>query len=263
MNESTLSEVWNIRTSIFKGIMLALLLGFIVVAVTSVIIIATPIRYFLPGYLDAEVRQTAIQTSIHIDSLEQKMQAQELYLKNIQSILDGTMTIDSIAAIPDTIFIPENDPSLQKSVTEKEFVDRYGEEEKYNLSVLPSSSVLTPQAILYLPVKGIVTKKFNPDAKMFGIEVQPATTTSVLAVMDGTVIEARYDIEKGYIFKIQHKNGFLSVYENCTKPLLFKVGDPVRQGDAIAVLEAKSDSDFHFELWFNGVAVDPQDYMTF
>lgn len=263
VNENTLSEVWNIRASIFKGIMLSLLVGILVVAITAAIIIATPIRYFLPGYLDSEVRQTAIQTAIHIDSLEQKMLAQEIYVTNVRKILDGTMEIDSVSSVPDTIFIPEDDPSLQKSKKEKEFVEHYGEDEKYNLSILPTTSAPSSQVILYLPTKGVVTRKFNPKEKNYGIDIHPSAATSVIAVMDGTIIDARYDLENNYIIRIQHKNGFLSVYNNCSKLLLYRVGDVVRQGDPIATLDVKSNKDFHFELWYNGVAVDPQEYMTF
>lgn len=263
INESTLEEVWNIRASIFKGIILALLVGFWVVAITAVIIIATPIRYFLPGYLDSEVRQTAIQTAINIDSLEQKIQAQEIYFTNVQKILDGTMDIDSIASVPDTIFIPDNDPSLQKTENEREFVNRYGEEEKYNLSVLPASAAPNAQVILYLPIRGVITRKFSTVDKHFGIDIQPSSTAAVVAVMDGTIIDMHYDIENGYILRIQHKNGFLSVYSNCSRPLVTEVGYVVRQGTPIAMMDVKTKKDFHFELWYNGVAVDPQEYMTF
>ena len=44
-NENTLEEIWKIRASFFSGGVLVLLFALLLVTVTSIIIIATPIRY--------------------------------------------------------------------------------------------------------------------------------------------------------------------------------------------------------------------------
>lgn len=267
MNENTLEEVWKIRASIFTGIILFLIVAAIVVFITSVIIIATPIRYYLPGYLDSEVRESAVRNALVADSLEYKLWAQEQYAYNVRKILNGSMDPDSVAALPDTIRVSEDNKALQKSEAEKQFVQRYEEEEKYNLSVLPTSAS-NESFILYNPVDGIITSKFNAAREQFGIEIQGNGKATVSAVLEGTVVGASYDVADGYVIQIQHKIGLLSIYKHCTG-LLKKVGDEVRQGEAIALLGTKKIRDksepasLEFEIWYNGLPVNPEDYMTF
>ena len=46
------------------------------IAVTAFIIIKTPIRNYLPGYLDVEVRKEIMQNALRADSLERMMEIQ-------------------------------------------------------------------------------------------------------------------------------------------------------------------------------------------
>lgn len=267
MNENTLEELWKIKASIFSGIVLLLIFASLLITVTSVIIIATPIRYYLPGYLDAEVREQAIRSAIKTDSLRKKLENQEVYIRNLQDVFAGTVqNIDSVKMI-DTISISENDPSLQKSKAEKEFVQRYEEEEKYNLSVLPTSITgPTESLVFFKPLKGLIVNKYNPLDNQYGITIKVANKETVSAVMEGSVMFSGYDINTGYTIQVQHKNGYVSVYRNNTT-LLKKAGDKVRTGEAIAVIGNDKDKDVEmfaeFELWNKGNSVNPEDYILF
>ncbi len=137
MNENTLEEIWKIKASMFSGAVLVLVFAFILITVTSVIIIATPIRYYLPGYLDSEIREKALRSAIKADSLQQQLNYQEVYINNLRDVFTGVRQVDSVKMV-DTISISENDPLLLKSDLEREYIQRYQEEEKYNLSVLSS-----------------------------------------------------------------------------------------------------------------------------
>jgi len=267
INENTLEEIWKIKASIFSGAVLLLLFAFLLVSVTSAIIIATPIRYYLPGYLDVEVREKALRSAIKADSLEQQLKYQEIYINNIRDIFGGVRQIDS-AKVIDTISVPENDPLLQKTDNEKEYVKRYEEEEKYNLSVLSQSAANPMEGLVFFrPVKGVIMDKFNPDGEHFGITINTASKETVSATLDGVVIFAGYDIKSGFTIQIQHKNGFISVYKKTTL-LLKKTGDKVRTGEAIAVIDntkkdEKTVSTLEFELWYKGNAVNPENYISF
>ncbi len=277
MNENTLEEIWKIKASIFSGAVLVLVFAFILVFVTSTIIIATPIRYYLPGYLDAEVREKAIRSAIKTDSLERQLKYQEAYISNLRSIFDGSVQIDSVKIL-DTISISENDPLLKKTDREKTYTQKYEDEEKYNLSVL-STAVSTPLdgTVFYKPVKGVVTGKFDPSKGDFGITIKTGPKETVSATLEGSVIFAGYDIKTGYTIQVQHKNGFISIYKNNTL-LLKKSGDKVRTGEAIATIEENKEKKqnkettdkekqlaqlLEFELWYRGSAVNPENYISF
>jgi murein DD-endopeptidase MepM/ murein hydrolase activator NlpD len=274
INENTLEEIWRIRASLFSGGVLVLIFALFLITVTSIFIIATPIKYYLPGYLDAEIRDEALKTAIQYDSLEKQMKYQEVYAENIRKILAGEIIIDSVNnIIPDTISISENDPSLKKSQTEEEYVKKYEEEEKYNLSRLPASiDIPTDGTIFYKPAKGLISKKFSPTFGQFGIDISVSDKETIAATLEGTIIYTGYDIKNGYTIQIQHKNGFISIYKHADS-LLKTTGDQVKTGEAIAIIGNISNNTtdngkpkeqiLSFELWNKGNAVNPENYISF
>lgn len=267
-NENTLEEVWRIRASIFSGAALFLLFAAVLITVTSVIIIQTPIRYYLPGYLDSEVREKAVRNAVLIDSLEMELSAHHLYMDNVRRILSGTMSVDSITSIADTLYIAENDSSLLKSELERRFVEQYAEEEKYTLSLLPYSSPTDDAVVLFSPMKGIVSARFEPKNDRYGVEIQGTGKSTVTSVARGVVIFSGYDLYNGYVIQVQHKNGYVSIYKGCSV-LLKAVGDKVKPGEAIGTLDMQQADGkeqlplLRFELWHDGYAVNPEDYISF
>lgn len=269
MNENTLEEVWSIKASMFSGGVLFLLFAISLVTITSFLIIATPIRYYLPGYLDAEVREKALRSAIRVDSLQQQLNYQEAYINNLKNVFTGVLDVDSVK-ITDTISVSENDPLLKRTEKEKVFVDRYEDKERYNLSVIsPTATGPMEGVVFFKPLKGLVVSKFNPSNDRYGIDLRVASQETVLAVLEGTVVFSGYDFTTGYTMQVQHKNGFVSIYKNNTL-LLKKVGDKVRTGEAIAVIgdgKAKGDENagsvLGFELWYKGNPVNPEDYIAF
>lgn len=266
MNENTLEEIWKIKASMFSGVVLLLIFAFFLISITSAIIIATPIRYYLPGYMDAEVREKALRSAIKTDSLEQQLKYQEAYISNLRGIFEGTRQIDSVKII-DTISVSENDPLLKKTDREKSYTKQYEEEEKYNLSVLsPSAPAPMESVVFFKPASGSISQKFAPAKDHFGITIRTGVKATISATLEGVVIYDGLDVKTGYTMQIQHKNGFISIYKNNTL-LLKKLGDKVQTGEAIAVIEDKNEgestSSLEFELWYKGSAVNPESYISF
>ena len=63
-NEGTLEEVWSFRLSQLSAFAMLALFAFLLIAFTAFIIIKTPIRNYLPGYLDVEVRKEIMQNAL-------------------------------------------------------------------------------------------------------------------------------------------------------------------------------------------------------
>lgn len=266
INENTLEEVTKFRVSIFNGsaIMLAIILFF--VFLTSIIIITTPIRNYLPGYLDSEIREKAIKGAIRADSLEKEIMYQAAYLANIQDVFAGKIQVDSLNYI-DTVAIAENDKSLLGSNREAKFNEKFEDAEKYTISVLPSGSTAPTEGVnFFRPVKGVISDKFNPTIQHYGVDVVAAPKASVVATLEGTVVFTGFDANVGYVIQIQHKNGFISVYKH-NALLLKKMGDKVRTGEAIAIVgdtgKLSTGAHLHFELWYKGNPINPEIYITF
>ncbi|HCO68000.1 MAG TPA: M23 family peptidase [Dysgonomonas sp.] len=266
LNENTLDETWKLRVSMFNGIVMFFGFFLLLMIITSIIIITTPIRNYLPGYLDSEIREQAISAAIQVDSLETKQRYQEVYIQNILDIFEGKVDSIPMSGV-DTIRIAANDRSLQNTERELRFRERFEEEEKYNLATSPSDISMTEGVTFFRPVRGVISDRFNIPMKHYGVTIVISGET-VVATLEGSVVYTGYDAENGYVIQIQHKNGFISLYKGVTM-LLKKTGDSVRTGEAIALMgvEKEKNNDkrtsLQFELWYRGNPVNPELYITF
>ena len=86
------------------------------------------------------------------------------------------------------------------------------------------------------------------------------------------MVFSTWSIDNGYTIGIQHDDSYFSTYKH-NATLLKKEGDFVKAGEAIAILgesgesgEAGKSKDvphLHFEIWYNGMALNPENYMNF
>lgn len=264
-NEGTLEEVWSFRLSQLSAFVGLAVFAFLLIAFTAFIIIKTPIRNYLPGYLDVEIRKDILKNALRADSLERMLSIQQLYLDNITGILTGKMPVDSIQSI-DSVARVEPDFEIPRSEKEAEFVKTFEEEERYNLTVLNPNHVPTDGVFFYKPVNGVISSSYDAEKLHYGTDLVAAPKESVLSTLDGTVVYTGSDPNFGNVIQIQHKNGFISIYKH-NELLLKKIGDHVVAGEAIALVgnsgKLSTGPHLHFELWYKGSPVNPADYIAF
>ena len=97
----------------------------------------------------------------------------------------------------------------------------------------------------------------------YGIDLAIATGTKIRASDGGTVIFSGYSGSYGYVVKIDHGGGFVTVYAHCSK-LHVKVGEKVYQGQHIANVGSTGRSTgphCHFEVQYLGVQKNPLNYL--
>ena len=266
INEGTLEEVWSFRLSKLSAFVTLALFACFLIAVTALIIITTPIRNYLPGYLDVEVRKEIVENALRADSLERMVAIHELYLSNVAGILSGTLPLDSIRQI-DSLATNDENYEIPRSPSEEAFVKEFAEEEKYNLTVLADpEKVPTDGVFFYKPVNGTVSAHYEAAIRHYGVDLVAKEIESVLATLDGTVVYAGFDSNQGNVIQLQHKNGFISVYKH-NALLLKEVGDIVQAGEAIALVgntgKLSTGPHLHFELWYKGNPVNPEEYIAF
>ncbi|MFR6029622.1 MAG: murein hydrolase activator EnvC family protein [Barnesiella intestinihominis] len=264
-NESSLEDVWTICFSRFGAIMTAILLiGLIVVAILSVIV-GTPVKNLLPGYLKTEERIEMVDKILRVDSLAAEVQRRDAYIKNLASILTGEIKIDSIGQQADSLLSTTTDTLLPESKLMANYIKQYEQEEKYTLNVFTPTTPIDGK-LFYPPLKAI--KAYNPKEGHFGIDIQCPRNTAVSAVLDGTIVSAGYTIDYGYVVYIQHSNNYLSVYKY-NSGILKNIGDKVSGGEKIAVTgwedgkSSKQSCVAEFQLWHMGQSLDPEKYITF
>lgn len=264
INENTLEEVAGLRVSKLNGLSVLLFVLTILFLIASLIIAFTPLRNYLPGYMNSEVRQQIVDNALRLDSLQQLLDRQNLYIMNIQDIFRGDIKTESVQNI-DSLTTAREDSLINRSMREEEFRRQYEETEKYNLTSLKSQP-LDENLIFYKPTRGMISSSFDADKKHFGTDIAANPNESVLAILDGTVVSNNYTAETGYVIQVQHNQGFLSMYKHCGS-ILKNVGDKVQAGEAIAVVgntgSLSTGPHLHVELWYKGRAVDPEKYIVF
>ncbi|MBQ7822656.1 MAG: M23 family metallopeptidase [Bacteroidaceae bacterium] len=264
-NENSLEEVWTFRLSRLGAFIGLSLLLFMTFAAVAFLFAATPLKTLLPGYLKTEARAKIVDNALILDSLERKVNLQEKYINSLRFILSGEINFDSISTTDSLPTFPQQDSLLEQSKASLDFMQKFEEEEKYTLTVLPNT-LPTDGFIFYPPVRGTVTQIFNPVIKHFGVDVSVPKNTAVAAVLDGTVISSSYTIETGYIIEIQHSNDFISIYKYNAQ-LLKTIGEKVIGGEKIA-LAGNGDGEkntplLEFQLWHKGQPLNPLEYITF
>ena len=96
-----------------------------------------------------------------------------------------------------------------------------------------------------------------------GVDWACPVGTTIYASSAGTVISASYHRSYGYNVVVSHPDGRLTRYAHCSR-LIAKVGDHVEQGDTLALSGNTGNSTgphVHFEIYINGVTVNPLDYI--
>ena len=96
INENTLEEVVGLRVSKLNGLSVLLSVLTFLFVIAAVIITFTPLRNYLPGYMNSEVRAQVVENALRVDSLQQLVDRQNLYIMNIQDIFSGKVNVDTV-----------------------------------------------------------------------------------------------------------------------------------------------------------------------
>jgi murein DD-endopeptidase MepM/ murein hydrolase activator NlpD len=270
LNQSTYEEKLNVRLSRLNVFVFIILLALILVSITTYIIAFTPLREYIPGYTDVNLRKDLYEISVKADSMSMVVEQQNQYISALQLILTGQDEfVDSNQYEVKNKDINYDDIELQRSVEDSLLRAEYEAQDEYNIRIftekLDKSTSIANYAFI-APLKGIISNEYNPKAEHMGVDIVSDKNEPIKATLDGTVIFAIWTIQTGHVMMIQHTQNLISVYKH-NAVLLKKIGDVVKGGDPIAIVgdsgELSTGPHLHFELWYNGSPVDPTMYMVF
>lgn len=255
----------RISTSRFIISLYVCALILVVAALTVLLLFYSPLKRLMPGYVSPEVRQQIVETSMRIDSLHEAVQRHQLYVMNIQDILRGEVKVDSINTI-DSLTVLRSEDLMERTERENEFVRRYEEMEKYNLTSQTLRKSEMEGLHFYPPVRGLLADPFNPADLHFGVDVLVTNDKNVNAVLDGTVVMSGYTANNGYVVVMQHTGNLVSVYKHLASTLV-REGEKVKAGEVLGIAGVQGDKALqpylHIELWHKGTALDPTQYISF
>ncbi len=224
-------------------------------------------QWFDPEHAELEANKRLIMLSSAVDSLAYEMDMKDQFIDNLTMIIKGDDTVSRnddndvqrLSTLNTEIDL-DNLPPID-SQFRKEF-----EQGDILLDLETSSSGELQDFFLFSPLSGIVLSPYSVKTEHYGVDVVSKKNEPVKCVADGTVIFSDWTQESGYVISVQHKGNLISVYKH-NSALLKKVGNFVNAGDIISIIgntgELTSGPHLHFELWYNGNPVNPEEFVSF
>lgn len=267
LNNDTFAEKFSLKLS---PLGLIILLSSVTIVMTSLVISLvafTPLREYIPGYGNVDDRKNILKISTKADSLENTLAARDWYINNLLNVFEGKTEGKPPRPQKDSTGKYKNidiKPSEQDLKLRNDIETNQLESTSSKVSANKNNALIN--FFFFSPIKGIITTSYNLREEHFGIDIVAKENELVKSTLDGTIVFAGFTAEDGYVVQIQHNNNLTSVYKH-NSSILKKTGDYVKAGEPITVIgntgENSKGPHLHFELWHNGFAVNPQDYIVF
>lgn len=246
LDDDTLGEKKSMRFTLlgFLATIITTLLLFSIL--TYLILVFTPLKLLIPGYGDISNNKVYMDLNKKIEVLEKDINSQRIYTEGIKKMLNPS----DLKAND----INEND-SLNRNYS-------IMSGKKHNLS----NNLSLEHYYFCSPLNGEISAEFDISNKHYGIDIVASKDSPVKSILGGVVINADWSTNTGNTISIQHNDNMVSVYKH-NSVLLKKIGDKVSSCEAVAIIgntgKLTSGPHVHFELWKNGIAVNPSEYISF
>ena len=265
LNEDTFEEKLSFNLTRLNVFIFGSLFSVVIIVSTIFLIAFTNLREYIPGYSSTELKKEATQLVYKVDSLNQVLEVNNLYIGKVKELLTGK--ISEVQFDKDSVFntmkFDKDSMNLDPSDNVLEFRSDVESTDRFSIF---NEATKSADIVFFSPVKGIVTDGYSLKNKHFAIDIAVQMGTPVKSVADGTVIFAEWTAETGNVIIVEHSNGFISVYKHNTA-LHKHQGDMVKSGEVIASAgdtgEYSTGPHLHFELWNEGYPVNPVNYIDF
>ncbi len=274
LNNETFEEEHSFTLSRFN-ILIYLLFSIIVVILLSYLLFSyTALNGLIPNVPDSTAEKALIeadrQNLFEIKSISSNSDVQTRYNNNLISLLKGEVpegnegigsTIDTANDYRNIMFSSSREDSLLRQKIEAE--------DQFSISGSSPNKDRDDKmngVFFFTPLQGEVTNSYDGSIGHNGIDIIAPKNEAVKSTLDGTVIFAGWTTDNGHVIQVQHTHNLISVYKH-NSVLLKGEGDKVRAGEPIAIVgntgNLSTAAHLHFELWYNGNSINPQEFITF
>lgn len=267
-NEENFAEKTSLGFTYSKVILFSLIM-FTVIFVASLFLSRTLLaKWFDPRHAQIEMNKQLVELKDQFDSLAVEVDRKDQFILNFQRVLSGDT---SNFKDPADIMKGENKPltktgEVKLAPADSQFRKDF---EKSDLSMITLTSVRyreLQETFFFSPITGFVSDHFDIKKGHYGVDIVAKTNEAVKNVADGTILFASWTQDSGYVIMIQHRGNLISVYKHNAE-LLKKVGTFVNAGEIISIVgnsgEMTDGPHLHFELWYNGNPLNPEEFVTF
>lgn len=242
-DEEDLKEVTSFS---FSLLILYIFISSVFVLLTAIVvsfIVFTPIKTWIPGYGDIKQNTVFVELNQKIDDLEKDIEAHNIYTHGLQNMLKSIENTEQNGIIPSGTQMIKNEDIVETNKAKE-----------------------LDQLVFAKPVSGTISAEYDATNEHMGTDIIAPKGTAIKSIMEGVVLNAEWSAESGNTVYIQHPKNIISVYKH-NSAVLVKSGQKVSTGEAIAIIgnsgEASSGPHLHFELWYDGIPVNPKNYIAF
>lgn len=268
-NEENLAEKSTVGFTYAKVLVISITV-FILIFVGSLFLSRTLLaKWFDPRHAQIEANKKLYELALKVDSLAVEVDRKDRYILNVQRILRG----DTSSGF--------EDPASHLSVQEKpvkaletmklapadsQFRKEFEQSELSLVNLTSSKNRELQETFFFSPITGFISDHYDIKKGHYGIDIVAKTNEPVKCIADGTVVMASWTQDSGYVIAVQHRGSLISVYKHNAENLK-KVGTFVTAGDIISIVgnsgEMTDGPHLHFELWYNGNSMNPEEFVTF
>ena len=264
-SEDTFEEKFAFKASKVNVFVLMLVYSVILISFTISVVFFTQLRELVPGYSSSDLLNRAIYLTQKTDSLERQIELNNKFYKSIEDVLSGkTDEFIERDNIPiDSSLNEENLYSISPSSEDSILRNYVDSQDKFNLT---KNELVIENKMFFSPIKGDITQSFNFEENHFAIDIAADIGTPVKSILDGKILFSEWSVDTGHVIIVDHGNNIVSVYKHNSKSLK-EQNDFVQAGEVIAYSgnqgSLSSGPHLHFELWKNGIPIDPEPLLNF
>jgi murein DD-endopeptidase MepM/ murein hydrolase activator NlpD len=268
-NEENLAEKSTLGFTYAKIMVLSIALFLILFAGSLFLSKTLLAKWFDPKHAQMEANKKLFELALKVDSLAIEVHQKDLFIQNFQRVLSGD-TSSGFSDPAQTLHVDDKpvkavgnmNLAASDSLFRKEF-----ENNEFSLVSLASGKYRELQEIFFFtPITGFISDKYDVKKGHYGVDIVAKSNEPVKCLADGMVIMASWTQDSGYVIAVQHRGNLVSVYKH-NAGLLKKVGSFVNAGEIISIVgnsgEMTDGPHLHFEMWYNGNPLNPEDFVTF
>ncbi|MEO8471073.1 MAG: M23 family metallopeptidase, partial [Chryseolinea sp.] len=224
-------------------------------------------KWFDPKHEQMVLNQQLFELAQKVDSLDLEVDRKDQFISNLQRVLSGDTSNfkDPAEALRGESRVLTKPSSMRASSSDSLFRKDF---EQSDMSLISVSSKYhdLQETFFYSPISGFVSDQYNVKKGHLGVDVVAKVNEPIKCIADGTVIFSSWTQDSGYVIMIQHRGNLISSYKHNAQ-LLKKVGTFVSGGEIISIVgnsgELTNGPHLHFELWYNGNSLNPEEFVTF
>lgn len=216
-------------------------------SLSALLFFTTPLRLIVPGWtLPGHQKQLVAQQAKRVDSLIVEIENMQAFSEKVEGVM-----------FQEKAMTQEGEP-FESGAGRKVFGTGL-------MPALASGAQAAPGGFTGRLVTGAISQRFKPGRSHYGIDIATSRNEPVGAVADGSVIFADWTGAFGYTMIVDHGE-YMTFYKHCSR-LFKRGGEQVKLGELIALAgdtgQESSGIHLHFEVWRNGIPVNPETYLNF